>query len=126
MCLVVVEKQGKDVQPQEGEGWKIVSKTLNGSYISKIRHSKLPKREWIRSNDGFLISYNEIEIYENGFHVYLEYPSCHNLPSADIFTGKCIVKVRYRQAVAQGIDYLQCKLIKVVVAKEILIPDTEG
>lgn len=99
-----------------GEGWKVFNKGRYGGLYTELRGNDklLRKNKWLKEEtyrfgrgtfcDGG---------YPYGFHVFLAISGAKN------WGGEVIKKVMFRKIVAKGIqqDY------RVIVAKEIFIPD---
>lgn len=109
--------------------WKLGRYPLYGALFRNEKNTEicsgrmshcLKKNRWYKANKKDIITYSFFSTkraYESGFHVYTGLKSAQEMYARGNKIGKCIVKVKFNDVVATGLQHGK----RVVVARRIKI-----
>ncbi len=117
MCLSTVYKK---TPRRTGKGYKVFIPASKGKVESSCRRGYLKTHLWLKAGDPPLVMASDRNLYEAGFHIFLDFESARVYQKR--WPNEVIRRVEYRKAIVKGtgMDW-DCHFRPQVVAAEIRI-----
>lgn len=87
----------------------------------------IPIGKWIHDDNQRPLYYTQDATYNCGFHIFLKKEDADLYASSSLFyTHEMVVQVCYKNVVAKGIQHIADNRYKVIVCKDIIIPEVSA
>jgi hypothetical protein len=123
MCLFSLDRDHS--YPEEGEGWKVVfleTRPGERDFRTACQYTDYDFNLWLTSTQKLVSTYDELNVYETGFHIYVDRQAAiRNLCTCASQSAR-LIKVRYRGLLAAGRgDGINDYSTPVLVAKQMYV-----